>query len=148
MWGRYQSGIYFQENEILLPQVLKDAGYSTAVFGKWHLGFGPRKGRGEEPDWNAELKPGPLECGFDDWFGMPNAHNMPPFVFVENHRVYKGDPADPIVMHSTEDAKAKKQAELAKKKTLAEKAKVEAAKKAATKAKAAAKKHAKSGKKR
>jgi arylsulfatase A-like enzyme len=108
MWGRYQSGIYFQENEILLPQVLKDAGYSTAVFGKWHLGFGPRKGRGEEPDWNAELKPGPLECGFDEWFGMPNAHNMPPFVFVENHRVYKGDPADPIVMHSTEDAKAKK----------------------------------------
>lgn len=106
-WGRYQSGIYFQENEILLSQVLKDAGYSTAVFGKWHLGFGPRKGRGEEPDWNAELKLGPLECGFDYWFGMPNAHNMPPFVFVENHRVYKHDPADPIVMHSAAEAKAK-----------------------------------------
>jgi arylsulfatase A len=106
-WGRYQSGMYFQDNEILLPQVLKDAGYSTAIFGKWHLGFGSRRGFQEEPDWNSELKPGPLECGFDFWFGMPNAHNMPPFVFIENHRVYKHDPADPIVMHKPEEAKEK-----------------------------------------
>jgi arylsulfatase A len=105
-YGRIQSGYYFRENEILLPQLLKDAGYSTAMFGKWHLGFGLTQ-RGEETDWNGELKPGPLESGFDYWFGMPNAHNMPPFVFIENHRVYKGDPADPIRVLSTQEAKDK-----------------------------------------
>ena len=49
-----------------------------------------------DPDWNEELKPGPLEIGFDSFFGTPKTHNEPPLVFVENHRVVGLDPADPI----------------------------------------------------
>ncbi len=37
--------------------------------------------------WNGELKPGPLEVGFDYFFGVPTSNNWPPFVYVENHRV-------------------------------------------------------------
>ena len=40
---------------------MKQAGYATAVVGKWHLGLGGKEG----PQWNDELKPGPLEIGFD-----------------------------------------------------------------------------------
>ena len=88
--GDYQ--LWFHEGQDTLPSVLKSAGYRTACIGKWHNGFG----RGAEPDYNAELKPGPLEIGFDYFFGLPRSHNEPPFVFVENHRVYKWDAADPI----------------------------------------------------
>jgi arylsulfatase A-like enzyme len=45
-YGRIQSGIYFRKDEILFPQLLQKAGYNTAAFGKWHLGFGLTK-RGE-----------------------------------------------------------------------------------------------------
>ena len=45
---------------VTVPSILKQAGYKTGVVGKWHLGLGV-----EKPDYNGELKPGPLELGFD-----------------------------------------------------------------------------------
>lgn len=75
-----------------IASVLKSAGYDTAVIGKWHLGFGTGK-----TDWNEPLKPGPLEIGFDYYFGMPTVNSGPPFVYVENHSVVDYDPADPFV---------------------------------------------------
>jgi len=84
--------LYFHDGQITLPSLLQSAGYRTAAFGKWHNGFG----RNGDPDYNAELKPGPLEIGFDSFFGTPRTHNEPPWVFVENHRVVGWDPADPI----------------------------------------------------
>jgi arylsulfatase len=47
--------------ERTLPQLLKDAGYATAMFGKWHLG--DREGRF------------PHQRGFDEWFGIPRTTN-------------------------------------------------------------------------
>ncbi|MCL5271430.1 MAG: sulfatase-like hydrolase/transferase [bacterium] len=76
-----------------LPRLFKQDGYATACIGKWHLGFCD-----QEPDWNGELKPGPLEAGFDYYFGTPRSHNEPPQVLVENHRVLNLDPADPITV--------------------------------------------------
>ncbi len=76
-----------------LASLLKQAGYRTAVIGKWHLGLGAR---GEGPDWNGELKPGPLEIGFDHCFLLPTTNDRVPQVFVEKHRVRELDPADPL----------------------------------------------------
>jgi len=75
-----------------LASIMKQAGYRTGVVGKWHLGLGPKGG----PDWNQEVKPGPLEIGFDYCFLMPATGDRVPCVYVENRRVVNFDPADPI----------------------------------------------------
>ena len=75
-----------------IASLLKKAGYATAVIGKWHLGLGAKPA----PDWNGELKPGPLELGFDYCFLLPTTNDRVPSVYVENHRVRNLDPKDPL----------------------------------------------------
>jgi arylsulfatase A-like enzyme len=66
-----------------VASLLKRKGYAAGCIGKWHLGIGDTP-----PDWTyGKLKPGPLEIGFDYYFGVPTSNNWPPFVYVENHRV-------------------------------------------------------------
>lgn len=49
-------GINLALDEVTLAEVLRDAGYRTALFGKWHLG--------------AHENHGPLKQGFDEFFGI------------------------------------------------------------------------------
>jgi arylsulfatase len=42
-----------------MPEMLRDAGYTTGMFGKWHLG--DSEGRY------------PTDQGFDEWYGIPNS---------------------------------------------------------------------------
>jgi arylsulfatase A-like enzyme len=78
-------------DRLTVPKLLRQANYATGVVGKWHLGLGER-----EPDFNAELRPGPREVGFDYSFIIPATGDRTPCVYVENGRVVNLDPADPI----------------------------------------------------
>ncbi len=78
---------------LTLPKLFKQADYHTAVIGKWHLGLGER---GRSLDWNGEIKPGPLEVGFDTSFLLPNTNDRVPCVYVKDHRVVNLDPNDPL----------------------------------------------------
>ena len=51
-------------SEMTLAELLKQRGYATAIFGKWHLG-----------DAQQFL---PLQHGFDEYFGLPYSNDMWP----------------------------------------------------------------------
>jgi len=86
------SPLIIPEDTLTLPDVMKSAGYETAVIGKWHLGLGGAAG----PQWNGELKPGPSELGFDDHFILPTTNDRVPQVFVEAAHVLNLDAKDPL----------------------------------------------------
>jgi arylsulfatase A-like enzyme len=88
---------------ITAPGLLQQAGYRTGLIGKWHLGFGLTK-----PDYNEDLRPGPLEVGFDEFFGIPATNDRIPTVLVRDHRVKDLDPKDPL-RYSYDEAEAKSQ---------------------------------------
>ncbi len=86
------AALIVEPGRVTVPSLLKQAGYTTGVVGKWHLGLGPK----EPTDYNGEIKPGPLEVGFDYCFIIPATGDRTPCVYVENYRVVGLDPKDPI----------------------------------------------------
>lgn len=98
----HKVGLIVDTARFTVADLMKKHGYATACIGKWHLGFGD-----SIPDWNGELNPGPLELGFDYYFGMPVVSSHPPFVYVENHRVVGLDPNDPFVFDQNQKAETR-----------------------------------------
>lgn len=98
-WGPWNGELLLRDEWNLLPEVLRENGYATGYFGKWHLGWGENfEGRRHRSDidWNQPLPAGVRECGFDFYFGTPFSHNESPSVFVLNRQVLGVDPDDPI----------------------------------------------------
>lgn len=60
------------QSEITIAETLKEAGYATAIVGKWHLGHQPQYL--------------PTNQGFDEFFGIPYSNDMSPLPLMQNEQ--------------------------------------------------------------
>lgn len=91
------------KERLTLPEMLKTKNYTTAAIGKWHLGWdwdairkpaADSAEKGKKPvtpesfDWTKSIPDGPLDHGFDYYFG-DTVINFPPYCWIENDKVVK-----------------------------------------------------------
>lgn len=62
------------EKIVSVAQALQSAGYTTAHFGKWHIGAGNKGGK--EVVMPAEHKQSPTKFGFDEWLSAPHSFDL------------------------------------------------------------------------
>ncbi|HBE69197.1 MAG TPA: arylsulfatase [Planctomycetaceae bacterium] len=95
-------GSVFAAERLTLPEMLKTRGYQTAAIGKWHLGWDwasirhadavpESKGRNtvwgpESFDWSKPIADGPLDHGFDHYFG-DTVINFPPYAWINDKQL-------------------------------------------------------------
>lgn len=89
------------EDEDNLASLLKRKGYQTFCVGKWHLGMQwyDREGRaigrrepggfrpGDQVDYGREIEGGPVDIGFDSYFGISASLDMAPYCYIRDRRV-------------------------------------------------------------
>lgn len=96
-----------EPDRLTVPGLLRQHKYRTACIGKWHLGWiwathdgrpaheGTEIGKLEVKqrhamerniDYTRPMRGGPVDCGFDDYFGI-DVPNFPPYTWFEQDRL-------------------------------------------------------------
>ena len=91
-----------EKGRATLATMLGDAGYRTAMIGKWHLGLdwvedetienefmnvqGKKTSVGAKVDFTKPFRGGPIDHGFDHFFGIAASLDMPPYVWLKDDR--------------------------------------------------------------
>jgi arylsulfatase A len=106
----YDETPLIEKGRSTIATILKDKGYSTACFGKWHLGMNWQTKNNykiqndfnnwvDNPiflenerniDFSKPISGGPTELGFDYFFGSLGCTTSdPPYCFIENNHVFE-----------------------------------------------------------
>jgi len=76
-----------EKGRMTIASMLKENGYHTAMVGKWHLQMEFVGETGEGRDWSKPFTDGPIDKGFDYYFGIPASMNYGILTYLENDRV-------------------------------------------------------------
>ena len=90
-WNRHA---LIQPDQMTLASLLKSADYRTAMVGKWHLGF-------EENGYDQPLPGGPVDVGFDRFFGIRASTDIPPYFYIRGDRAVE-PPSEHIEANDSE----------------------------------------------
>ncbi|MEJ2705331.1 MAG: arylsulfatase, partial [Sedimentisphaerales bacterium] len=74
-----------EPTRLTVAGMLKQRGYYTACFGKWHLGMEWARDDHGKVDFSKPITYGPTDVGFDEFFGIAGSLDMVPYVFYRNH---------------------------------------------------------------
>jgi arylsulfatase A-like enzyme len=92
--SRWPRHALIEPGETTIASLLKQHGYHTAMVGKWHLGF-------NEQGYDRPLPGGPVDCGFDSFFGIRASTDIPPYFYIAGDRAV-APPTDHIDASSSD----------------------------------------------
>lgn len=77
--GKWRQQATISPDRMTIASLLKSNGYRTAMVGKWHLGF-------DENGYENPLPGGPVDRGFESYFGIRASTDIPPYFYIRNNR--------------------------------------------------------------
>lgn len=92
---RWRNNATIDEGRLTLPAMLRKSGYRTAMVGKWHLGFF------EDEKFEGTLSGGPVDRGFDSYFGIRASTDIPPYFYIRGDKAVML-PSEKIEANDTE----------------------------------------------
>ncbi|QDV58746.1 Arylsulfatase [Rosistilla oblonga] len=92
--SRWPTQPLIEPGQMTIASLAKSQGYQTAMVGKWHLGF-------KENGYDQPLPGGPVDCGFDSFFGIRASTDIPPYFYIRGNEAVQ-PPSDRIEANSSE----------------------------------------------
>jgi arylsulfatase A len=83
-----------EPGQMTIASMAKSQGYRTAMVGKWHVGF-------KEDGYDKPLPGGPVDRGFDSYFGIRASTDIPPYFYIRDNRAVQ-PPSNQIEANSSE----------------------------------------------